>query len=58
MNERNCKECAHYIVTDTRNNYCMNGCGTYTQEIYGCEVWECEFKEKESDGNSRKMSYL
>jgi hypothetical protein len=24
----------------------MNGCGTYTQKIYGCELWECEFKAK------------
>ena len=55
MGERECKECAHYIVVDTKNNYCMNGCGTYTQKIYGCELWECEFKaknkaEKESKG--------
>ena len=52
MNERNCKECAHYIVTDTRNNYCMNGCGTYTQKIYGCEVWKCEFKTREAKNES------
>ena len=55
MDERKCEECAHYIVIDTKNNYCMNGCGTYTQKIYGCELWECKFKaknkaEKESEG--------
>lgn len=47
MEERDCKECVHYIVKDTKNNYCTNGCGTYTQKIYGCELWECKFKEKE-----------
>lgn len=58
MDERKCKECAHFVVKDVKHNYCQIGCGTYDQYIYGCELWECEFKEKESDGNSRKMSYL
>ena len=46
MGERNCKECAHYVVKDVKHNYCQNGCGTYDQYIYGCERWECEFEAK------------
>ena len=46
MGERNCKECAHYVVKDVKHNYCQNGCGTYDQYIYGCERWDCEFEAK------------
>ena len=52
MNERNCKECAHKIAEQMKIH------GGEIVSVEGCEVWECEFKEKESDGNSRKMSYL
>ena len=44
--ERKCGECIHYVVKDVKHNYCQNGCGTYDQYIYGCERWDCEFKEK------------
>lgn len=46
---RDCKNCKHYVIKDTKHNYEQNGCGTYTQYIYGCESWECEFEPKEED---------
>lgn len=44
---RNCANCRHYVVKDVKNNYEANGAGTYTQKIYGCEKWECEYEPKE-----------
>lgn len=44
--DRDCKNCKHYVVTDVKHNYEMNGCGMYDQKIYGCEKWECEFEAK------------
>ena len=44
---RDCKNCKHYVVSDTKHNYEQNGCGTYTQKIYSCEKWECEYEPKD-----------
>lgn len=46
-NMRQCDKCAHYVVKDEKINYEQNGCGICTQKIYGCELWDCEFKEKD-----------
>lgn len=43
---RDCKNCKHYVVSDTKINYEQNGCGTYMQEIYSCDSWECKFEPK------------
>lgn len=45
-NSRNCANCRHYVVTDVKRNYEMNGAGTCTQKIYGCEKWECEYEPR------------
>lgn len=42
--ERDCRNCVHYVVKDEKHNYDQNGCGTYTQKIYGCEEFECHFE--------------
>ena len=47
MEGRKCSECEHYVVKDEKINYEQNGCGTYTQKIYGCELWDCSFQERE-----------
>ena len=49
MSERSCKNCKHYVVSDTKINYEQNGCGTYTQYIYSCEKRMCEFKPKDKE---------
>ena len=41
---RECKECRHYVVKDSRSNWN----GEEPTMIYGCEFWECEFSEKEA----------
>ncbi len=45
--DRDCKNCKHYVVTDVKHNYELNGCGMYDQKIYGCKKRECEFEPKE-----------
>ena len=37
---RDCANCKHYVVTDTRTNWGSQG----TTKIYGCERWECEYE--------------
>lgn len=49
MAERDCKNCKHYVVKDVRQNYEPNGCGTYSQMIYGCELWECNHEKEDND---------
>lgn len=34
---RDCANCKHYVVTDTRTNWGSQE----TTKIYGCECWEC-----------------
>lgn len=46
-----CGKCKHYVVKDTKINFEMSGCGTYTQYIMGCELsekCECDFEAKVS----------
>lgn len=47
MEDRKCSKCEHYVVKDEKINYGQNGCGTYIQKIYGCELWDCSFQERE-----------
>ena len=49
--ERNCKECKHYVVSDVKRNYEQNGCGMYDAPIYACESWNCEFAPKGGEEN-------
>jgi len=37
---RDCANCKHYVVTDTRTNWGSQE----TTKIYGCECWECEYE--------------
>ena len=39
--ERDCENCAHYVVVRTK--YYALG----SEDIYGCESWECKFEPKE-----------
>lgn len=45
--QRPCKACKHYVVKDSRSNWN----GEEPTMIYGCELWECEFAEKEDNAN-------
>jgi len=54
---RDCANCKHYVVTDTRTNWGSQE----TTKIYGCECWECEYEpttKNDSSGldkNSKKL---
>jgi hypothetical protein len=37
MVDRNCKNCKHYKLGSLLPNL----------EVYGCELWECEYEDKE-----------
>ena len=41
--DRDCKNCTHYIIKDSRTNWNSEP----TTYIYGCEKWECEFERKQ-----------
>lgn len=42
---RDCKNCKHYVITDSRTNWNSEP----TTYIYGCEVWECDYEDKEDN---------
>jgi len=42
MDERNCENCKHYVVKDTRTNWGDQE----TTCIKGCESWDCEYEPK------------
>lgn len=48
MDERNCKECVHYVVKAARTQQ-QEWCAGYIHRIFGCEAWECEFKKKKEE---------
>lgn len=45
MDERNCKECAHYVVRSGQT-YSQADCAATTTIVWGCDAWECNFKTK------------
>lgn len=48
MDERKCKECAHYIVRSQRTySQADCDCAAKTIIVWGCDAWKCNFKAKE-----------
>ena len=45
MNDRNCKNCKHYVLQNVK----INLPGYPDTKYYGCKKWDCEFNEKEDD---------
>ena len=55
MDERNCKECAHYVVRSGQT-YSQADCAATTTIVWGCDAWECKFKAKNKDRNGEEKS--
>lgn len=52
MENRDCKNCKHYVLQNVK----INLPGYPDTKYYGCESWECEFEAKEEvkDENTRR----
>ena len=42
--KRKCYDCKHYIKTKTK------------PEVYGCELWDCKFSQKEEPEDEKRGS--
>lgn len=52
---RDCANCKHYVVKDTRTNWGNQE----TTKIYGCELWDCNQEERnENDGGGTKTMVI
>ena len=47
-NKRKCYDCKHYVKT------LKNKMFNYT--VYGCELWSCEFRQKEEPEDEKRGS--
>lgn len=50
---RDCKNCKHYVLTDTRTNWG----NTEPTKIYSCEKWECKFEPTDAVTNAYNRGY-